>query len=436
MVFCALERGAEMLRKWVWAVLAAVWTCCSAAAEDCKLAQYVSLDVSLDAAGGPMVPMSIGGHQVHMLVDTGGIYSMLTQRRVREFGLIAREVHGGHFSSGSHVLDHYVDAMDFMLGQMKADHTQLLVMPDDLAAPDVDGTLAPDFLSRFDVEFDFAHAKLNLFKPLSCEKIPVYWTASDPYAEIPVRLDQWNHMFVEVMLDGKPFTGWIDTGSTHSFMGLDTAKEVMAISDDGLKKFVNSSGALRWYRYPFQNLVVGDVTVKHPIIDLDPKAKGHKLVLGMDMLRRLRFYVSYKKGKIFATAVTPFEPSGNDKPSLWEDRAQIDSGPEKVSRICANQELADHPLMLAHAADGCSRGPVESNGRTARFTLSCPGNKQFHVELGFDSAEHRTATLSEIGATAHITKHNLRRISSDCGDLALGSRQDIAPDLAQKAAVP
>jgi hypothetical protein len=101
-----------------WAILVTACLCISAAADECKLVRQSSLDVTLDAAGGPMVPMSIAGHQLQMLVDTGGIYSMLTKHRVSELGLPEHEVLGTVFKSGSHRLDRYVEAKDLVLGKM------------------------------------------------------------------------------------------------------------------------------------------------------------------------------------------------------------------------------------------------------------------------------------------------------------------------------
>jgi predicted aspartyl protease len=278
--------------------------CFSATAENCQLVRHASLDLTLDAAGGPTVPMSITGHQLQMLVDTGGIYSMLTKHRVSELGLVERTVQGIRIDSGKHQLDHYVEAKDLVLGKMTGNGTKMLVMPDDLAAPDVDGTLAPDFLSQFDVEFDFAHARINLFAPLTCDTIPIYWTNAAPFAELSVRQDQWKHMFVNAVLDGKTLTVQIDTGSSTSWMSIDTAKSIFGLSDNDLRKVVNSSGGLAWYSYTFQELAIGDVKVQHPRIILMPERNGDdaaKIVLGMDVLRHLRFYVSYKKSKIFAT---------------------------------------------------------------------------------------------------------------------------------------
>jgi predicted aspartyl protease len=419
----------------------------AARAEDCHLTRYASLDVKLDAALNPMIPMSISGHQLYMLVDTGGIYSMLTERRVKELGLTQSAVHGVHFSSGGHQLDSYVVVKDVTFGHVAVTgSTQMLVMPDDLAAPDVDGTLAPDYLSFFDVEIDLARAKINLFAPNRCDASPVYWVSDGEFAILPLNHDSWGHILLNVELDGKPLVAELDTGASITFMSLESMKDVFGIDENNaaLQTAAEPRGADHFYRYPFKTLALGGVTVLNPSITLN---NGHyhggpRMVIGMNILRQLHLYISYKNAKAYATAAGATELNVDGKAGLWEDRlsADLSNGPGEVRRICATQEQAQHPLSLVAAAAGCTRGPVTGVGQTVHFELSCPGDKRFDTEITFDSPERRTITMTEAttqpGEKPLVSKHDLHWISTDCGDLAPGGSRDAAQEPAAKNANP
>jgi hypothetical protein len=312
----------------------------------------------------------------------------------------------------------------------------MLVMPDDLAAFDVDGTLSPDFLAMFDVELDFANAKVNLFKPLTCNALPVYWTKTDPFAELTIHKDQWGHIYTDVVLDGKPMTAQIDTGTTTSFMNLDTAKALFGLGDNDITKVIDRSGDVRSYRYPFREMTLGDVKVLHPLINLSPvHSVGNKIVLGMGVLRQLHFYISYKNSKIYATGASSVALGSNGKAGLWEERVysdtalQSDGKSNKVSQICATQEMAEHPLQLIQVTDRCTRNVADSKGNVAHVELSCPGSKRLKAEISFDSPERRSVIMTQIQSDASLsTKYELHRISAECGELAPGARRDVSPE--------
>ena len=65
----------------------------------------------------------------------------------------------------------------------------------------LDGTLAPDLLRNFDVEFDFASHTMNLFRPHSCDGKAAYWTGQ--YIAIPMEITPAGHTRVDVTLDGE-----------------------------------------------------------------------------------------------------------------------------------------------------------------------------------------------------------------------------------------
>jgi predicted aspartyl protease len=296
-----------MLGKTLSAAAAAVLvaTCSPAAAQDkCELVLQTGLESTLDFAGNPKVPVTIAEHSLAMLVDTGGNYSMLKKKWVTELGLVQTRVHGGRFDAGGRPIYYFVKVTDFQFGRMFARSTRMLVMPDDLGAADVDGTLAPDFLSRFDIEFDFAHSKINLFSPNNCASSPVYWASR--HAEVQLGTNGWKQIFTTVNLDGKNLTAQIDTGSSTSFVYLDAAQDLLGLKmdDPTLKRLIDEAGKSYGYSYPLKALSFGTIVVRTPTIRVAEEVRGlhaSHMVIGMDLLRSLRLYISYKDSKIYAT---------------------------------------------------------------------------------------------------------------------------------------
>ena len=296
-----------MLGRTLLAAVAAVLATLSLAAaqDNCELLLQTGLESTLDLAGNPKVPMTIAGHSLAMLVDTGGIYSMLKQKRVTELGLVETRVHGGRFDVGGRPIYYFVKVTDFQFGRMFARSTGMLVMPDDLGVADVDGTLAPDFLSRFDIEFDFARSKINLFVPNNCAASPVYWASR--HAEVQLGTNEWKQIFTGVNLDGKNMTAQIDTGTSTSFLYLDVAQEMFGLKmdDPALKRFIDGTGKSHGYAYPFKTFRFGTIVVQGSAIRVADEVRGPAaphMVIGMDLLRSLRLYISYKDSKIYATA--------------------------------------------------------------------------------------------------------------------------------------
>src|SRR5579859_4984286 len=136
----------------------------------CRLVRMAAFEMNIDSAGGAYVPITIAGQPVNMLIDTGGIFTMLTEQSVDKLGLRKQNTFGsGEIMFGGRKIQFYVETNDVNLGGLKADHLPMQVLPDGFLPPDVGGTIAPNILRHYDVDFDFANAKLNFFSPDHCE---------------------------------------------------------------------------------------------------------------------------------------------------------------------------------------------------------------------------------------------------------------------------
>jgi predicted aspartyl protease len=268
------------------------------AEEACQLIQLASFEIGVTDNGAVTVPAGIGNTPLTMLVDTGSYQSILTEGAAKSLRLQPKTSERGYLIAyGGAVLKKYVDATDFRIANMRAADASFMLMPDGRLGAGIDGLLGADLLYFFDLDFDFAKAKLNFFSPKHCAGNVVYWTR-DAYAKIPFGLKA-RHIKIALKLDGKDVDALLDTGASVSVLSLKTANELFGIDEQTAKK--NN------YRYPFKTLSFEGVNVINPDIHLVPDEKfavgekALKMVLGMGVLRQLHLYIAYKEGNIYAT---------------------------------------------------------------------------------------------------------------------------------------
>jgi predicted aspartyl protease len=277
--------------------------------DSCRLVRMAAFDMNIDSAGGVYVPITISGQSLNLLIDTGGIFTMLTDQSVQKLGLKRLNTFGsGETMFGGKKIEYYVETNDVNLGGLRADHMPMQVIPDGILPDEIGGTLAPNILRHYDVDFDFANAKVNLFAQDHCDGKVVYWTAA-PAAQIRIGIDRDGHIDVPVEVDGKQIKAAIDTGSSRSVLSLELAKQLFDI-DANDPKLTPEKGRPRVQHYPFATLTLQGITVRNPDIELISEADSHlsdegpKLILGMGILRQMHLYIAYKEKKLYVTAAS------------------------------------------------------------------------------------------------------------------------------------
>lgn len=221
-----------------------------ASADDCNLARIAALDINLDEGGDPYVPMTISGQKINLLIDTGGIFSMMTEQSAQLLDLKELPAFGsGEEMFGGKSIKKFVEARDINLGGLKAERMPMQIISDHFLATGIGGTLAPNILRHYDADFDFGHAKFNLFSQDHCQGKVVYWT-DDPYAAIKVSIDDEGHIKVPIQLDGQDIQAAVDTGSWRSLLSLEPAKRLFSIPDNDPKlKFLKVDERGTWFSY-------------------------------------------------------------------------------------------------------------------------------------------------------------------------------------------
>jgi hypothetical protein len=182
------------------------------AEEPCGLLRITQVDMGFGFVDrGATVPMTIDGKKLTLLVDTGGVFSMISDSAAAALGLHPMSIGQSFMAYGGQKVDSYVRASNIEFGGLKAARFDFLVVPA-TRDPSIDGTLAPDILRAYDVDFDFAGGKFALFSHDHCPGKVVYWSPPGGAAVIPIQIDSDGHIVVPVQLDGKELRAAIDTG--------------------------------------------------------------------------------------------------------------------------------------------------------------------------------------------------------------------------------
>jgi predicted aspartyl protease len=275
-------------------------------APHCGLLQATTLTMHFDSEGRPEVPVAIEGKEETMMVDTGGVYTMVTDATIKDLDLRIEPIDPGLYYSvqTGQTISRKVVAHSMSVGRIKLARPDFLVVSADRLDSTTAGVLAPDILRRFDIEFDFANGKFNAFSQDHCPGKVVYW-ATD-YAVVPFKMNELAvdepteagfHIIANAVLDGKEVRITIDTGSDASYMTTSDAQRLFGLNIAGLTRLDRGTDtADATYTYTFKALDLHGISVQNPKIVLMPDKLGDpnepELIVGMSILRKLHLYVA------------------------------------------------------------------------------------------------------------------------------------------------
>jgi predicted aspartyl protease len=274
---------------------------------ECHLTRVANLPLT-EHDGALMVPVTLNNTPLNFVVDTGGGDTAVSIPVANVLGLKTSKFLTAQASDvgGMHNI-HYVFVNMLQMGRERA--RNILMMAASLP-PGEDGILAPDLLSKFDVELDFGAMSMNVFRNHYCFDYAVYWT--NGHIKLPFELTRGGHMRVEVKLEGKNVDAILDTGASVSALSFEEAARLFGLDEKspGVQPqgaaIGPAGGAVPVYSYPFKSLSMGGVIVSNPHIMLTGgknflDGDDASLLLGMDVLRHLHLYIAYEDERLFIT---------------------------------------------------------------------------------------------------------------------------------------
>ena len=303
------------------------------AAECGPLQMVTSIPMRPIVGGTPGIDVLIADTAQTLLVDTGGVFSAVTKRTVRELKLKPTRSNVAMVNIRGQKSDQAVRLPSIALGRLRQEGAYFQVdpapdEPDDKNPQPFAGTLGPDLLQKFDADFDFAGSKLNLVSPDHCEGKVVYWTAP-AIAIVPMHVAQFGHVIFPMTLDGKRVTALLDTGASNTVMNLDVARRIFSVdlNSPDVQKVgeINGGYTANVYQRRFKTLEVDGVSITDPLITLLPNMMGSApaprtgslvrdnddvqglpdLILGMSVLSKLHVYIAYKEKNVYLSAGSP-----------------------------------------------------------------------------------------------------------------------------------
>ena len=316
------------------AIAALVLSATAVYAEDCKpltLALHIPLSTSPDLRR-LYVPVELGGKSRELLLDTGAGFTMVDQSLVDELGLQTRESSVRTFDLAGRASDRYVET-SFKLGRLGYPKFSLQVGTglQEAGEPAMTGLLGTSFLAFFDVAIDPAGKSLDLVLPDHCPDQVIFWPTT-AVAKIPLDFTDYT-LIVEVKLDGKPVKAILDTGAATSTLRINTAERLFDLKpgspDTPASGVLNGNERFTTYHHVFKTLDFGGVNVANIDIDLIPdrvtrefrekptgsligvvpQSVAAPMLIGMDVLRHTRFYISYKARTLYVTPPTAPPPA-------------------------------------------------------------------------------------------------------------------------------
>jgi tetratricopeptide (TPR) repeat protein len=264
--------------------------------------------------GSPVVSVEVGGRPRALLVDTGGVRSLLDPAVAADFQVrFTRFVY--RLGLDAQPLDKVARVPSVRIGPRRFPDANFVVSP--IGWTGIDGTLGANWLETMDLEIDPTARKIVFYERDHCGSGSVRWSRGDPVA-MHMRFRRFDQLIVPVHLDGKEIDALIDTGTVDTVLSLEAAKRLFGLDTDspgilpGYSRALRAGTAEPSWRYRFAKLTMGGGLVfDHPWVTLARMSGGGPdLILGMEQLRRLHLFLAPSDGILYAAMTDETEPTG------------------------------------------------------------------------------------------------------------------------------
>ena len=262
-----------------------------------------------DDDGFISLPVTIGGQQVSMLLDTGSDNGLLTVAGASRLGLgrdpgrrVVLEGTGGvGRAAGS------ARYPGLSIGGLRLPGGILPVgtlpgLP--VVTPPVAGLLGADLLARFDVELDLPRRRIGFWAieagSLACAPPPGW---SPPFDSIPLTR-VGDRMMLAGRLDGQPITVLLDSGARSRILSVRAAARLgvgpdrLGVDPGGVTAGIDlHESVYHWHR--FRSLTIGDETIDRPVLTVAPLDERVDLLLGADWFATRDVWISWATNRLF-----------------------------------------------------------------------------------------------------------------------------------------
>ncbi|SAL07132.1 Retroviral aspartyl protease [Caballeronia calidae] len=166
------------------------------------------------------------------------------------------------------------------------------------------GVLGADLLAQFDIEFDFPGRTMTLYRPSGCRTDWVPWLGVYQVWR-PMRTAQ-NALIFPVSLNEQPLFAELDTGAQMTIVSrqaaLSAGVDPKALDETPVEAATAVGGGAPMTVRPYllSTFRVGALTMHHRSLYVgDAVLANADVLLGMDVLRNTRLWLSYSSNRIF-----------------------------------------------------------------------------------------------------------------------------------------
>lgn len=299
-----------------------------ALADSCHLMKYGTLPVEM-VGNRATTMVKINGTPTRFILDTGAFFNIMSGANAAALDLKLQPAPFGYRISGiggsatiqqAHVKEFGVlgttlKDVDFIVGGTDAGS----------------GLLGANLLDIADLEIDFAHGELTLFKVDRCDNMGLaYWAKDGKFnvADIEPSSNRYDRRtFLTVTVNGRKVKAVLDSGAPATVLIRRAAERAgVDVNTDDTKAATHSIGfggrTVKTWTAKVDTFSVGTETIQHSqvqVIDGD-LGDGTEMLLGVDFLlahhmfvsnSTKKFYFTYNGGRVFTFASAPAE---DDKP--------------------------------------------------------------------------------------------------------------------------
>jgi predicted aspartyl protease len=257
-----------------------------------------------------VVPVTLNGHAIGMLLDTGAQKSLLGEAAVRRLNL-ARDPQSitslmGLSGTSAHP-DVRIDSMS--IGAVALSIDRLAVNSFGGHQP-FDGILALDILRDYDLDIDGPKRVLTLYRIRRCAPAPLPW--DEPAAPIAGFSTRTGWPKVPFKLNGVEGTGFLDTGASNTMITPQMAQR-LGLTDQDLengpmiKLHVIAGDDTPSHVHWFDSLQIGPAVSRHPyayVLAKEPRPLGRDRnfgdgVIGLDFLGSQHLWISVGTERLY-----------------------------------------------------------------------------------------------------------------------------------------